>query len=248
MTKAALTILGIVMSASLSATSIDLSQEAKTNIATKLEAITGFTVKSVTPHDIGLIEVITEKGIFYSTPDGSYLINGQVHVFEDGLYNLTAQAKSDVAKTDIEDMKSSFVTFKADNQKHELVVFFDTDCGYCRKMHNEMSQYNAMGITIHYAMWPRQGVYVPQSNGQVYTQGFLNMQSIVCAPNPEMAMNMVMRDSVIPKSSCDNKIEESYALGHWLGVQGTPAVYDLEGKQVTRGYLPPAKLIKVLEG
>jgi len=248
MIKSVLTILGIAMSASLSATSIEFNQDAKSNIATKLETITGFTVKELTPHPTGLIEIITEKGIFYSTPDGSHLISGQVHVFEDGLPNLTAQAKGRIAKVDIENMKSSFVTFKADNEKHELVVFFDTDCGYCRKMHGEISQYNAKGITIHYAMWPRQGVYIPQSNGQLYTQGFLNMQSIVCAPNPEMAMNMVMRDSTIPESSCDNKIKESYALGHWLGVQGTPAVYNIKGEQVARGYLPPSKLIKVLEG
>lgn len=223
-----------------------VASEATDTISQKLTDITGFAVESVKESSAGLYEIVTDKGIFYATEDGKHLFNGSLHAFEDGLLNLTQQRKVDIAEKRIDKIKNDFVSYPAANEKHELMVFFDTTCGYCRKMHSEMSRYNALGITINYAMWPRQGVYMRGSN--VYTQSYKNMESIVCSSNPAMSMNMVMRDTPIEQSSCDNTIEDSFNLGQWLEVSGTPAVYDMEGNLVARGYLPPEAMLKTLEG
>ncbi|HAH80198.1 MAG TPA: protein-disulfide isomerase, partial [Gammaproteobacteria bacterium] len=34
----------------------------------------------------------------------------------------------------------------------------DVDCGYCRKLHNEMAQINELGIEVRYLAYPRAGV------------------------------------------------------------------------------------------
>lgn len=222
------------------------ASEVTDNISKKLTDITGFKVESVQEGSTGLYEIVTDKGIFYATADGEHLFNGSLHTFEDGLFNITQQRKIDVAEARIDSIKGDFVSYPAANEKHELMVFFDTTCGYCRKMHNEMSRYNALGITINYAIWPRQGVYMRGSN--LHTQSYKNMESIVCSPNPAMAMNMVMRDTPIEQSSCENTIEESFNLGQWLEVSGTPAVYDMKGNLVSRGYLPPEAMLRALEG
>ncbi|MFC3034148.1 thioredoxin fold domain-containing protein [Pseudoalteromonas fenneropenaei] len=241
-----LKLIGSLILASLSLHSY--AQDLQDTIADKLTNLTGFEIKSISEHESGLYEIVTDRTVMYSTHDGKHLINGQIHRFENGLLNLTAERKAEEAAKEIARIKPSFVSYKAPNEKYEAVVFFDTTCGFCKKMHREMSQYNAAGITIHYAIWPRQGVYLPQSNNQLYTQSYLNMQSIVCAKNPEMAMNMVMRDETIDKAECKNEIEASYNLGQWLGVAGTPAIYSTNGRLISRGYAPAEELLGMFKG
>ena len=47
------------------------------------------------------------------------------------------------------------ISFKSSNEEHVVTVFTDVDCGYCRKLHNEIKEYNKLGITINYAAFPR---------------------------------------------------------------------------------------------
>lgn len=213
-------------------------------IATKLNDVTGFVVKEISVNDAGLYEAVTDKGVFYVTQDGNHLINGQLHELADGLRNLTMIKKAELAAIEMDSLRDSFITYKATTSEelHELVVFFDLTCGYCQKLHNDIARYNALGVTIHYAMWPRQGVKERQ-RPDMYTQSFMNMQNIVCNENPLMALNTGMRGGDVPHNECENKIEAMYDLGNQLGVRGTPAIYNMEGMEVSRGYLPPADLV-----
>jgi thiol:disulfide interchange protein DsbC len=38
-------------------------------------------------------------------------------------------------------------------------VFTDVDCGYCRKIHNEVPVMNQMGIEIRYLAFPEQVIH-----------------------------------------------------------------------------------------
>ena len=42
--------------------------------------------------------------------------------------------------------------------KHTLTTFTDIDCGYCRKLHNEIGELNALGIRVRYLLFPRAGI------------------------------------------------------------------------------------------
>ncbi|MBE1302010.1 MAG: thioredoxin fold domain-containing protein [Alteromonadaceae bacterium] len=217
----------------------------KTVIAEKTKAITPFDVQEINETESGLVEIITNKGILYSTADGKYLFSGQLHAFEDGLVNLTKLKKAEKAVGMIDNLRDQFITYEAENQKHEVVVFFDTTCGFCRKMHSEMASYNEMGITVHYAIFPRNGIYIPRT--EQFTPSYLTMQSVVCAPDKQLAMDLLMAQQDVPSIQCQNEIEASYDLGNWLGVRGTPQIYGVDGKQLTRGYAPAADLLKSLE-
>ncbi|MCI2285905.1 DsbC family protein [Colwellia sp. MSW7] len=219
----------------------------KSNISKKLQTITPFAVQSVTDSVVdGLYEVVTGKGIFYTTKDGEYLFSGSIHEFKPGLRNITSERKAEIASVDIDKLRSSFVTYKAPNEKHEVLVFFDTTCGYCRKMHNEMSQYNAAGITVHYAMYPRNGISKSSANGETFTPTYNSMMNVVCSNNPTSTMDMVMRGTDVAPQACDNSIKEHYELGSALGVRGTPAVYAMDGKSVMGGYAQRQALLKKL--
>ena len=54
--------------------------------------------------------------------------------------------------------ESELISFKAVNEKHSLTIFTDVDCGYCRKLHKQIKEYNDLGISIKYAAFPRSGL------------------------------------------------------------------------------------------
>lgn len=218
----------------------------KSTISKKLQSITPFSVKSVNDSVGGLYEVVTEKGIFYTTKDGAYLFSGSIHEFKPGLRNITSDRKAELASADIEKLRSTFITYKAPEEKHEVLIFFDISCGYCRKLHEEMSQYNAAGITVHYAMYPRNGISKQSGSGEVYTPTYNTMMNVVCSDNPTTSLDMVMRGTAIAPLACENSIKAHYELGSALGVRGTPAIFGLDGKSVIGGYAPAKTLLNKL--
>lgn len=218
----------------------------KSQISKKFQSVVPFPVKAVEDAPMtGFYQVITDKGIFYATKDGEHIMSGSLHDFSPGLKNHTAIRQAVINKEEMSKLKDKFVTFKATNQKHEVVVFFDTSCGYCQKLHGEISQYNAQGITVHYAAWPRQGVNIPGSTE--FTPNYLEMESIWCAENPQMMLNLAERGGQVPAKSCKGSgVAEMHKLGEMLGIQGTPAIFTLDGQQLIPGYAPAAAVLKRL--
>lgn len=219
-------------------------------IREKFSQLAPFNILSVqeSPHK-ELIEIVTEKGIFYSTRNAEYIISGSLHNFEPGLKNLTKERTEELAKHEFAILKDSFLTFKAENEKAEIVVFFDTKCGYCKKLHSEVSQYTANGVTVHYAAWPRDGIYVKAQNGKpAFTQGYHRMKNIWCADNPKTMLNMANRGQQILPATCKNKIPEHFDIGEKLGIRGTPSIFSINGTKIQDGYSPAKQIIKNLKG
>ena len=46
----------------------------------------------------------------------------------------------------------------AENIKATITVFTDIDCGYCRKLHQEVPALNDMGVAVRYLAYPRAGI------------------------------------------------------------------------------------------
>lgn len=194
-----------------------------------------------------MMQIVTEKGVFYATKDGKYIVAGNIHEAKEGLPNLT---KSRLAKENgkkIKALKDSFITYKADNETSEVVVFYDTSCPYCTKFHNEVNDFNESGITVHYAAWPRQGVYNANNKTQ-FTGAYYQLENVWCAEDPKAALDAAAQRDNLPRSTCENKIPEQFSLGLSLGVTGTPAVYSIDGELVQRGYAPVKELVKNLRG
>jgi len=116
-------------------------------------------------------------------------------------------------------------------------VFTDIDCGYCRKLHGEIDQFNAKGITVRYLAFPRSGIGAPSYNKAV---------SVWCDKDPQAAMTRAKNGETLPKADCDNPVKEQYELGQLIGVQGTPAII-MEDGALLPGYVPAAKLAAALD-
>src|SRR3546814_10155670 len=63
--------------------------------------------------------------------------------------------------------------------KHVVTVFTDVDCGYCRRLHSQMAEYNAQGIEIRYLPYPRSG---PNS------ESFRKAEAVWCSSDRKTAL------------------------------------------------------------
>jgi len=132
--------------------------------------------------------------------------------------------------------EENMIIFPAKNSKHTISVFTDIDCGYCRKLHNEIDQYNAKGITVRYLAFPRAGIGSPSYDKAV---------SVWCEKDRQAAMTRSKSGETLPKASCKNPVAEEYELGQLLGVNGTPALV-LDNGSLLPGYVPANRLVRVL--
>jgi thiol:disulfide interchange protein DsbC len=191
---------------------------------------------SETPID-DVLQVQINSDIVYVSKDGRYLLQGQI-VDLDTRDNLTDQAKSGIRKNLLEGLKrDQQISFSPDKPKYDLLVFTDIDCGYCRKLHNQIADYNENGIAIHYMAFPRAGVG---------SDSFDKYVSVWCSADKKEALTLAKNGSDPEPQSCANPIAEQYNLGHEIGVTGTPSIVTVDGKMIP-GYVPPAQLRQRLD-
>jgi len=185
----------------------------------------------------GVLQVQINSDIVYVTADGQYLLQGQIMDI-DTRTNLTDQAKSSIRLTLLSDLnKDEQISFAPENPKYDLLVFTDLDCGYCRKLHNQMAEYNAEGIAIHYLAFPRAGVG---------SASFDKYISVWCADDRKEALTLAKNGTDPIAQKCENPIQAQYDLGREAGVTGTPALLTADGTLIP-GYMPPAQLRQRLE-
>jgi thiol:disulfide interchange protein DsbC len=209
------------------------------DISRLLAAKLNFKVSSVSDSAIpGLFEVVTEQGIFYVNADASNLIQGSLYQVNDaGVVDLTEQAMGKVRQQAIQTLASETINYPAKNEKYSITVFTDINCGYCRKLHNEVAQLNEMGVSVKYLAFPRGGL-----NSATYQ----DMASIWCAEDKAEAMNNAKRGGKVVPEMCTNTVAKQYELGRRLGVTGTPAIV-FDNGQMQPGYVPAAQLVGILE-
>jgi thiol:disulfide interchange protein DsbC len=180
----------------------------------------------------GVLQVQINSDIVYVTSDAKYLLQGQIMDI-DSRSNLTDQAKSGIRLGLLEGLnEDEQITFAPQEPAHSILVFTDIDCGYCRKLHNEMEEYNEQGIAIHYMAFPRAGVG---------SASFDKYVSVWCADDQKSALTLAKNGGDPEPKKCPNPIAEQYDLGREVGVTGTPALVTTDGTLIP-GYMPPAQL------
>ena len=195
-------------------------------------------IDSVKPSEVkGLYEVIVGANIFYVSEDGKYLLQGRL-VDVAARKDLTEEKLSGTRKLAIEKIgQENMIVFKPKIKKYTVSVFTDIDCGYCRKLHSEIDQYLAEGITIQYLFFPRAG-----KNSDSYNKAV----SVWCADDRNAALTAAKKDQKVPAKTCDNPVDEHMQLGEYFDVKGTPMIVTEKGN-VYPGYLPAKQLVEVLE-
>jgi thiol:disulfide interchange protein DsbC len=194
----------------------------------------------------------------YVSKDGKYFIYGQmfkinwntagVGSFAGQNYRSVAPNVDNLTDLDILEKRlllmqeikiSELISFESKRQQYELTVFTDVDCGYCRKLHKEIKQYNDLGITIRYAAFPRSGLG---------TDAFTKMVGAWCSVDSKKAITDLKNGKNQSLSFCDSQpVAKHYAIGKKLGVTGTPAIITETG-DLLPGYYSAEDLLKKLKG
>ena len=188
----------------------------------------------------GLYEVSLDAGTYiHVTPDGKYIVAGDLfevrgeHIV--GITDSTRRAKRRESLTKIP--PETMITFAPNSGTGAaVVVFTDTDCQYCRRLHSDVPDYLARRIEIRYAAYPRGGPESP---------AYADMVSAWCATDRHGALSAPMRGEDIERLSCDSPVAQHYRIGEQMGVTGTPTIVLPDGR-VFVGVLSSDHLAEVL--
>ena len=203
----------------------------------------GLEVLRISPAPLeGLVEVLTEQGLFYASKDGNFFVHGKLYGIGDSVVNHTEESLAKVRVSGMKEFTNDMIVFPAKEEKHVITVFTDITCGYCRRMHDQIDEYNSMGITVRYLAYPRSGIKDQLGN---YAQGFKDLQSIWCHEKPEEALTKAKLGAQVAQRICDSKVEAEFNFGRQIGVNGTPAII-LENGLMVPGYQAPNDLIQII--
>jgi len=211
----------------------------------KINRSLGLTVVKVEVTAVpGIALLVTDQGMFYASYNGDFFIQGKVYSL--GNTTVTDIAEESLAKIRLEGLKTfadDMIVYKAKNEKYVVSVFTDISCGYCRKMHEQMADYNARGITFRYLAYPRSGIKDRSGN---LSQGFKDLRSVWCSEDSAQALTKAKSGSGIAYRVCESSVEAQFNFGRQIGVNGTPAIILSNGMMIP-GYQPPAQLEELLK-
>jgi len=198
----------------------------------------GITVENIQAVDnTGLFEGTINGDIVYFSADGRYVFQGDI-IDLSSRENITENKRVSLKKAALASLdEKELIVYSPKKVKHTLTIFTDIDCGYCRKLHNQMAEYNALGIRIRYLAFPRAGLN---------SESFDKAEAVWCSDDRKQAMTDAKNGMDVDSKRCNAPIEAHYNLGHRLGVTGTPALF-LDSGEMLPGYVPPKKLIKILD-
>lgn len=197
--------------------------------------VPGLEADSIRPAPFeGFVEVLLGAQLVYISDDGKYLIDGRLIEIATRR-DLSEESKGEVRKKRLAQVTpSERLTYAVDGKKsHRITVFTDIDCGYCRRLHQQMAEYHELGIEIDYLFFPRAGLQ---------SHSYDKAVSVWCADDPNAALTAAKAGEEPAPRQCDNPIESHYQLGRELGVTGTPALLTDDGDLIP-GYVPPADLL-----
>ena len=191
-------------------------------------------LEAVRPSAIpGLFEVQRGSLFGYVTADGRFLISGDLINLETG-EEVTESSRKQMRVALLAGLGDQYVAYdppggKADNI---VTVFVDVDCGYCKKLHDELPSYNALGISFHYVFFPRAGLGSDSER---------QLDAAWCSADRKRAVTRAIHGEKFTAKACETPTKQHYELAAKLGVRGTPLMILPTGDMVN-GYIPAERL------
>lgn len=200
-----------------------------------VEASLGKTVKVDNVREagfLGLYEVQVGGDILYTDRKAGYLLIGDV-VDAKSRRNLTEERKNRLAQIKFSDLPLELAVKQVrGNGKRIVATFEDPNCGYCRKLAQELQGVN--DVTIYTFLYP---ILSSDSADKA--------KAIWCAPDRAKAWNDLMIAGTAPASAsgnCDGgTIDKVTALGRKLNIRGTPTIFFSDGSRIP-GYVNGAQI------
>ena len=180
----------------------------------------------------GVYEVVAGGQPLYVYSAGKFLMIGDVYDAQSRV-NLGEQKKNQQMSEAIKSVPEEEMIVLGDNSDRYVVVFTDTDCGYCQRFHRNVAELNERGLQVRYLMFPRAGLESDSYNEAV---------SVWCADDQGRAMTTAKSGGRVEPKECANPVADQYALGQQIGIRGTPTMI-LDTGKVIPGYLPVDRLL-----
>lgn len=175
----------------------------------------------------GLYEVLVQGQIYYVDPEVTFVLAGRM--FDPRTREDLTQKRLDTAlKVDFKSLPldRAVKTVRGDGSR-VLVTFEDPNCGYCKRLWQNMAQLN--NVTIYTFLYP---ILSPDSHEK--------SKAIWCSKDRAASWDEHMVQNKAPAAAaadCKNPLEQNVALGRDLGINGTPTLIFADGTRAA-GALP----------
>lgn len=186
----------------------------------------------------GIFELAHGADIAYVSSDGRYGISGELIDIAKG-ESLTEPRRREIRLELLSTVPENQMLVFAPKEaaKYTINVFTDVDCGYCRKLHGQIAEYNKLGIKVRYLFFPRSG-----PNTESWTQA----ENVWCSANRQEALTRAKKGEKISAPKCGKTpVARDYELARQMGAEGTPAIILASGEMLP-GYVTPAALVQHL--
>ena len=186
----------------------------------------------------GLYELRQGGDVVYVTGDGRFGISGDIYRLADKA-NLTEERRRALRLELINAVpESSMVVFSPPQPKYTVTVFTDVDCQYCRALHQQIAEYNRLGVKVRYLFFPRSG---PD------TESWHKAEQVWCSTDRRVALTQAKQGQALAAKACNpNPVAQGYELGRTIGLEGTPGIVTESG-ELLPGYAPPDVLVQEIE-
>ena len=213
-------------------------------ISSKINAVLpdGMSVQSIKESQIENLFIVDIGDLqpIYVSKNGEFFFYGELYAVNGNTLQNTTKDEINLKRKSILDAvlsKDDFISFKSENETYRVTIFTDVDCGYCRKFHNEIKDFNDLGITVNYVAFPRSGLDSISYNKIV---------TAWCSKDPKNTLTKMKQGIDVQLSLCqDHPVETHFLLGQKIGITGTPAIIKSNG-ELLPGYLPPEELLNRL--
>ncbi|TFW23868.1 DsbC family protein [Duganella callida] len=221
-TKLALLSLSVLMASCVGAETPPSTEAIKKLIEPRLG--TNVKVDSITqtPYS-GLYEVRIGSDILYTDKTATYLINGHIFNLTTGA-DLTRERIDDITKIKFSDLPldKAIKTVKGDGSR-VIAVFEDPNCGYCKRL-RQTTLKQTDNVTIYTFLY-----------NILSDDSFVKSKNVWCSADRSKAWDDWMvsgKAAAVAPAGCEAPNDEVLALGHKLGISGTPAIFFADGSRI----------------
>lgn len=186
----------------------------------------------------GIFRVKVGHQYVYLAADGRHAFIGDLLDLDTGT-NLTERHRAGERLAALATFPESDVALFPANgeEKARVLVFTDTTCPYCRKLHQEIPALQQAGVTVGYIPFPR---------GGKNSEGDRQLRAVWCTDDRPHALDVATERGAGELGSGDcaagAAVDAGYRLGIQLGVSGTPAIVLPDGELIP-GYVSAASLL-----
>jgi thiol:disulfide interchange protein DsbC len=169
----------------------------------------------------GFVEVTRDMQVLYVSTDGQLVINGDILSVATET-NLTDRRRAELRRELLQSVPDDdrLVVPPTETRTARIVVFTDTDCPYCLRLHRQREDLLRRGIEIQYLFYPRSGPASPSFDQAV---------SVWCSHDRIGALERALDGTTLAGAECRNPVMQHYELARRMDLKGTPAIITDDG-------------------